>query len=144
MPTRMISELIRDQRTCSAPPSFTVADAARAMREAQVGAIMVVEQDRLVGIFTERDALYRVMAGGLDPAVTRLAEVMTPDPMTIRSDKRFGHALHLMFDNGFRHVPVVDNGRPIGMVSVRDTLGSEVASFVAEMQRREEIAEILG
>lgn len=70
--------------------------------------------------------------------------MITHDPITVRPEKRFGHALHLMFDNGFRHVPVVDDGRPVGMVSARDALGSEVTIFVAEMQRKDEIAEILG
>lgn len=144
MPTRMISELIRNQRIYLAPPHTTVSDAARGMKEMRVGAVMVVDQGRLIGIFTERDALFRVIAEGLDPTTTEIAKVMTHDPITVRPEKRFGHALHLMFDNGFRHVPVVEDGRPVGMVSARDALGSEVTTFVAEMQRKDEIAEILG
>lgn len=144
MPTRPISEIIRNQRIYTAPPDTTVVVAARGMKDLNVGAVMVVDQGHLVGIFTERDALFRVVAPGLDLHATTLAQVMTPDPMTIRADRPFGHALHLMNDNGFRHVPVVDNGRPVGMVSVRDALGSEVANFEAELRRREEITEIIG
>jgi signal-transduction protein with cAMP-binding, CBS, and nucleotidyltransferase domain len=69
---------------------------------------------------------------------------MTPRPQTIHPDKPFGHALHLMLEGGFRHVPVVEDGRPMGMVSACDALGPELEQFVSELRDREHIGEILG
>jgi CBS domain-containing protein len=128
----------------TAPASLSAAEAAALMKRSKFGALMVVEGARLVGIFTERDALYRVLAEGRDPGATRLAEVMTGNPRTIEPDRPFGHALHMMYEGGFRHVPVVENGRPVGMVSARDALGPELAEFAAELAAREHIGEILG
>ena len=69
---------------------------------------------------------------------------MTPHPQTIAPDQPFGHALHMMYEGGFRHVPVVENGTPVGIVSSRDALGPELGEFVAELGDRERIGEILG
>jgi CBS domain-containing protein len=144
MPNRPVSQLVKNQRILTATATMSVADAAAAMRDARVGAIMVLSGPRLAGIFTERDALYRVLAAGKDPKRITLGEVMTADPTTIAADKPFGHALHLMYERGFRHVPVVENGLPIGMVSARDALGPEMEQFEAELREREHLTEILG
>ena len=145
MPQRPIRNLIARQKILTAAPDVTIAEAARLMKKATVGAVMVIDDDgRLVGIFTERDALFRVLAEGRDPKRTRLADVMTSHPQTISPDKSFGHAMLIMYDGGFRHVPVIENGRPVGMVSARDALGPELQEFQSEMQRRTRIGEILG
>jgi CBS domain-containing protein len=144
MPNRPVRQLVKNQRILTATAAMSVADAAAAMRDAKVGAIMVLSGPTLAGIFTERDALYRVLAPGKDPKRTTLADVMTAEPTTIGPDMPFGHALHIMYDRGFRHVPVVENGRPIGMVSARDALGPEMEQFEEELREREHITEILG
>jgi CBS domain-containing protein len=145
MPERPIRTLIKRQKILVAPASTTVGDAARLMQEQHVGAVMVVDaHGQLRGIFTERDALFRVLAPGRDPATTRLSSVMTKNPQTVVPDKPVGHALHMMYEGGFRHVPVVENGRPVGMVSARDALGPELKEFESDVQRRERIGEILG
>jgi CBS domain-containing protein len=144
MPHRPIKTIIENQKIVTAPSTTSVRDAARLMKENQTGALLVCEDQRLVGVFTERDALFRVTAEERDPRTTLLAEVMTPAPQTIDPDKPLGHALHMMYEGGFRNVPVVRNGEPIGMVSARDALGPELKAFVAEMDQREHIAEILG
>lgn len=144
MPNRPISQLVKNQRILTASATMSVTDAAAAMREARVGAIMVVNGPRLVGIFTERDALYRVLAAGKDPRRTTLADVMTVNPATIEADMPFGQALQMMYERGFRHVPVVDEGQLIGMVSARDALGPEIEQAKAELREREHITEILG
>lgn len=144
MPNRPVRQLIKNQRILTASATMSVADAAAAMREAKVGAIMVLSGLRLAGIFTERDALYRVLAAAKDPKKTKLGEVMTADPDTIGPDMPFGHALHIMFERGFRHVPVVENGLPVGMVSARDALGPEMEQFQAELREREHLEEIMG
>ena len=143
MPHRLIRTIIEKQKTLTAPSTMTVRDAARLMKDHKIGALIVCEKKRLVGVFTERDAPYRVTAEERNPKTTLLADVMTPNPRTIGPDKPLGHALHMMYEGGFRHVPVVAKGRPVGMVSVRDALGPELKEFVAEMDQRENIAEIL-
>jgi CBS domain-containing protein len=109
------------------------------MAEKKVGAVMVVEDGRLVGIFTERDAVYRVIAQGRDARTTRLAEVMTPDPNTVTPEESFGYALLLMHERGFRHAPVLEDGRPVGIVSARNALDPDLEEFEAEAQRRKHI-----
>ncbi|TVO53979.1 CBS domain-containing protein [Denitromonas halophila] len=143
MPQRSIQHVIAGQQVVTASEEMTVTEAAQIMSKASIGAILVVDEGRLVGIFTERDALNRVLAKGLDPTVTSLAQVMTAKPMTVSPTLPLGHALHMMYDGGFRHVPVVDKGRPIGVVSARDALGDEQCNFERELLQREDINEIL-
>jgi len=134
-----IRSVIEPRKLVVAAPQTSVAEASRLMKEGKVGAVLVVEEGRLVGIFTERDALFRVMACGLDPAATPLSEVMTPGPTTVAPDETFGYALLLMYENGFRHVPVVEHGRPMGMVSARHALDPDLEEFAAEAERRKHI-----
>lgn len=143
MSHRTIRTIIEEQEPVTAPVTLTVSEAARLMRERRVGAIMVVEEGTLAGIFTERDALIRVLAEGRDVHTTRLADVMTRNPKTIHPDRSFAEALQMMYGGSFRHVPVVEDGRPVGMVSARDALGPELEAFVYEMLRQEQIGEIL-
>ena len=140
---RTIRMIIEDQEPLTAPANMTVGEAARLMKQSKFGAVMVVENGKLAGIFTERDALFRVVAEGLNAQVIRLGDVMTRDPQTIRPDKPFVDALHLMHVSGFRHVPVVEGGRPIGMVSARDALGEELENFIYELLRQKQIKDLV-
>jgi CBS domain-containing protein len=145
MPQRPIRSIIAKQKILTTTAEITVAEAARLMKKKSLGAVMVVKDNgRLAGIFTERDAVFRVLAEGRDPKTTRLSDVMTPHPQTIAPEKPFGHALMMMYESGFRHVPVVEDGKPVGMVSARDALGPELQEFESELQRRTRIGEILG
>jgi CBS domain-containing protein len=144
MPDRPVRLIIEDQKPITASAKITVTEAARLMKQHRIGALLVVDKGRLSGIFTERDALFRVIAEGRDPSATRVADVMTMNPRTIEPDRPFGHALHLMYEGEFRHVPVVENGRPLGMVSARDALGPDLQQFIAELDKRTHIGEILG
>jgi CBS domain-containing protein len=144
MPNRPIRELISNQTLFVATPRSSVSEACALMKAGHVGAIAIVEEGRLRGIFTERDAVYRVLAQDLEPHATRLEQVMTRAPQTITSDRPFGHALHLMYEGGFRHVPVVEGGKLVGMVSARDALGADLVQFRDDVEEREHIAEILG
>lgn len=144
MAYRTLRKIVEHQKMLTAaPPKTSVREAARLMKLTQVGALLVVEHGHLVGIFTERDALIRVLAEGLNPETTALAEVMTLNPITIHPDQPFLSALHLMYENGFRHVPVAEDGRPLGMVSARDALELEAAEFEATMHLREHLRAIL-
>jgi CBS domain-containing protein len=144
MSHRPIRSIIENRRPLTAESTTTVREAARLMQQYETGALLVCEADRLVGVFTERDALFRVTAADRDPKTTRLVDVMTPHPQTIAPDKPLGHALHMMYEGGFRNVPVIEDGRVVGLVSARDALGPELKAFVEEMDEREHIAEILG
>jgi CBS domain-containing protein len=144
MPDRPIRNLIAEQQPITAEVDMSVSEAARLMRERRVGALLVMREGRLAGIFTERDALFRVLAEGRDPANTRLEQVMSANPHTIAPDRPFGHALHLMHEGGFRHVPVVEDGKPVGVVSARDALGPELEAFLVELEGRERLFQVMG
>jgi CBS domain-containing protein len=145
MPVRLIRDVIRNQTVLAMPAAATVREAARQMKDRKVGAVMVVDHHgKLQGIFTERDCLFRVLAEGVNPDTTTLALVMTAAPYTITADRKLGVALHMMHDNGFRHIPVVDHGIPVGMISIRDALGSELSNFELEVVKKKELGEILG
>ena len=102
-----IGSLLEPRRLVTASPEATASDAARLMKEGNVGAVLVVEDGRLVGIFTERDMVYRVIAAGCDPRDAPIREVMTAQPVCVSPEETFGWALLLMHQHGFRHAPVV-------------------------------------
>jgi CBS domain-containing protein len=143
MVDRSIRSLIENAECITCPESMTVADAARVMKRHRIGAMMVVENEQLIGIFTERDALFRVLADNRDVATTRVADVMTRNPQSIGPEKPFADALKLMHDGRFRHVPVVEHGRPVGMVSASDAMGPELEAFVWEIIRQEQMNDVL-
>lgn len=104
-------------------PDATVTYAVCLMNHHDVGAVLVMEAGRLAGIFTERDVLRRVIEPGLDPGITRLCEVQTEKPRTIAGDELAQSAIDVMVDGSFRHLPVVENGRVSGILSMRDLTG---------------------
>lgn len=140
---RTIRDVIRNQQPITAPATMSVRQAATVMKQRRIGAMMVVEAGVLVGIFTERDALNGVVAEGRDAQTTTLGDVMTHHPQTVSPDASFTAALELMHEGRFRHVPVVEHGVPVGMISVRDAMGSELESFVYEMLRQEQVSQVL-
>jgi len=133
-----VGNLMQRDDLLTAVPEMTVGAAARLMAQRGVGAVMVVEDQKLVGIFTERDAVFRVIAQGRDVQTTRLGEVMTPAPITVDPDKSFGYALLLMHEKGFRHMPVLDGGRLVGIVSARNALDPDLEEFIHEANRRKQ------
>lgn len=140
---RTIRAVIEGREPVTASPSMIVSDAARQMKRSQVGAILVVEGGRLVGIFTERDALFRVVAEGRDPTRTTLDEAMTRKPITIHPDKPFSDALAMMHVGKFRRVPVVEGDKPIGMVSAQDVMGPELEQFMFGLIVDEQTRDVL-
>jgi CBS domain-containing protein len=100
-------------------PSQSVADAVTRMRQEGVGCVLVCDAGRLVGIFSERDLMRRVLAAG-KPLSVPIAEVMTPDPVAVQPKEAIGSAVKRMEEGGYRHLPVVDEkGRPLGVLSVK-------------------------
>jgi CBS domain-containing protein len=109
--------MVRDVLTVA--PSDTIGEAAEKMNAANVGAVVVVEDFvRIVGIVTERDLL-RAVASRARAAEARVRQWMTPDPVTIEPDLTVDQAANIMFEHNFRHLPVVKDGRPLGIVSLR-------------------------
>ena len=146
MPNREVLEIIQNRDFLTSTPEKSVRAVAAHMKQFGAAAVLIVDQldGTLIGICSERDLTYKVLAEGLDTLGTKVGEIMTPNPLVIAPDKPFGHALHLMFEGGFRHMPVVDPiGRPIGLISSRDALGLEVSNFGKELEHREELAEVL-
>jgi len=124
---RVVPDIVNNQQLLELPATATVRSAARAMRERHVGAVLVTADGHLDGIFTERDMVNRVVAEGRDPDRTTLAEGMTADPDTIAPTTTAIEALRLMNDGGYRHLPIVERGRVVGIVSRRDFHGDEKA-----------------
>lgn len=144
MNTRTLRQIVRSRPLLMLDAQCTVLEAARAMENHHRSTVLISDGGQLAGIFTERDATRRVIARGLDPAATPLAEVMTADPASLPSDRPLGHALHVMYEGGFRHLVVMEGDRPLGVVSARDVLGPELLAFEEELRQREEIAQRLG
>jgi CBS domain-containing protein len=136
-----IRSMMERRKFVTALPKTTVREASQLMAKKQVGAVLVVEEGRLLGIFSERDVVFRVVALGLDPATTPLVQVMTPEPKTIKPNNTFGYAMTLMHENGFRHLPVLEDGKPIGIVSARSALDPDLEEFVCEERRRKSFKE---
>lgn len=123
---RRLSDINCRENPVSLAPSATVKDACRLMRDHGVGAVLVTDKDgRLKGIFTGRDAVCRVLAEGKPPAKTKLSEVMTPNPTTMPPGRTAIDALRTMWDGGFRHVPILRDGKVAGVVSRGDFNGAE-------------------
>ena len=115
-------------------PDQTVAEAVEILAGHQIGAIPIVSAGELVGIFSERDVLRRVLAAGLEPAKTRLAEVMTPSPVTAAPDEDRRLAIEKMRMVGCRHLPIEAGGVVIDMLSMRDLLFEELEERAAEVE----------
>ncbi len=124
MVVRKISDIVRHQNPLSLLPDATVKEACRHTRDRRVGAVLVTDADRhLAGIFTGRDAVYRVLAEGKSGARTKLSEVMTRNPTSMPPGKTAIEALRLVQDGRSRHVPIVDDGKVVGIVSRFDFSG---------------------
>lgn len=133
MRNRLMSEMVRNQRPLTIHPRATVAEACRRMSDERVGAVLVTENDgSLVGIFTGRDAV-RMLAQGTT-SNRPVSEVMTTGPCTIESGCTAIEALRLMWDGGFRHIPILDHGRVVGIVSWGDFRGSERDRLDTELE----------
>ena len=137
--TEIIRGTIRElyglvERVVAICRSATVADAVNAMIENRVGALLIVEDGKLYGMFSERDVLTRVVARGRVPAETPIADVMTPDPECLSFDDEIVFALNKMTVGGFRHIPILDrSGVAIAVVSMRDVVAHIVSHYPDEV-----------
>lgn len=134
-----IAELIDRRPLIHAEASDNVRNVARKMAEKNVGAVAVLESGRLVGIFSERDIMARVVAKGLNPDDTPVSIVMTKEIIVAEADEDTNDALQKMYSRGCRHLPVVREGNLVGMISLRDLMQveeeiiKEKADFLSEL-----------
>jgi CBS domain-containing protein len=117
-----IYDLVKDQETYRAEVSQTVLELAQAMVDRNIGAVPVLREGELIGIFSERDLMRRVVAAGLDPSTTRVGDVMTEDPLTVHPDEDLETCMVLMRRHGFRHLPICEGKLLKGLVSLRDIM----------------------
>ena len=144
MPNRAIREVLGNRPFPTVAPSSTIRECSYIMKEWKSSAVLVVRDDKLEGIFTERDVVFRCVALNCPLDLIPVSQVMTRAPQTIPLDKPFGHALHLMYEGGFRHMPVVDaSGKPVGLLSAQDALMMDGVLLEQELVRREEITLLL-
>lgn len=130
MPERTVSHAAVGRKIHAVTPQCTSYHAACVMTRARCGCVLVIDsRGTLQGIFTERDLMVNVVAEGLDPRATLIADVMTPQPRTVRPDTPVSDAVMIMKDGGFRHLPVVTASNHIlGVFSLRDAMPDEIAS----------------
>jgi CBS domain-containing protein len=117
----------RDSSVYQVPPDATVFDGLKLLAEYGVGAMLVMEQGRLVGIFSERDYTRKVALQGKNSRETTIAEIMTRDVVTVGPDTRTRVCMTLMSQKKIRHLPVVDGDKVLGLISIRDIMDDIIA-----------------
>jgi CBS domain-containing protein len=130
-----IYDLVKDRKVCSVETESTVLEAARYMMEQRIGALPVLRNGELVGIFSERDIMNRVVAVGRLPGSTKVSEVMTAKPKAVDVGESVENCLYLMREFGFRHLPIVDGKELKGLVSSRDILLRYISLKEDELRR---------
>jgi CBS domain-containing protein len=131
----LIYDLVKDRRVYSIEADSTVLEGARFMMEHNIGALPVLRNGELAGIFSERDIMNRVVALGRMPGTTKISEVMTANPKAVNVQETVENCMFLMREFGFRHVPIVDGKELKGLVSLRDILLRYVAQKEADERR---------
>ena len=130
-----LRELVKDRPVYSVDANRTVLEAARYMMEHGVGAVPVLRDGNLAGIFSERDIMNRVVAVGRTPGTTTVSEVMTANPRAVAADESIEECLFIMREFGFRHLPIVDGTELKGLVSLRDVLMHQAAEIERQTRR---------
>lgn len=109
-------------RVVVSKPEITVKEAAQIMSKFRIGSLIILENEKIIGIVTERDVLRKVVATGLDPSTTRIKEIMTKDVITIEADKSIDDACSLMVENNIKRLPVMDGKKLVGIITVTDLI----------------------
>lgn len=130
-----IHNVIKGREVYTCQEGQTVGEICRYMAERKIGAVIVMRNHELVGIFTERDVMARVVAQGRDAWKTKVGDVMTHNPWVIPPNETIDNCLILMNKHGFRHLPVCEGHTPIGMISLRDLLAHEVSEKDEEVRQ---------
>jgi CBS domain-containing protein len=137
MSRKIFPDVIKDQTIISVSPADSVRVAARTMTERRVAAVLVMEHERLVGIITERDMTARVLASDRDPDSTKCREIMTANPDTLSPQDTAVDAINMMRSRNYRHLPVVEGMKVVGMVSVRDLYAVYNTELMQDLRDRD-------
>ncbi|HLZ64778.1 MAG TPA: CBS domain-containing protein [Aliidongia sp.] len=138
MGRKIVPDLVQNQVLTILSPSLSVRDAAKAMAERNIGAVLVAEVGRLRGICTERDIAHRVVAKRRDPDLTTIADIMTTDPAVVSPNETPAMALEIMRRIGCRHLPVMDGERIVGMLSIRDLYAAIQQDLEEDLRQRDD------
>jgi len=130
-----LRELVKDRKIYSIDAGQTVLEAARFMMEQNIGALPVLRNGELAGIFSERDIMNRVVAVGRQPGYTAVSEVMTANPRAVNLDETIEECLFIMHEFGFRHLPIVEGKELKGLVSLRDVVMHQAAELERQARR---------
>lgn len=128
-----VKEIVQNRELYSVEPQLTVAQVARRMSELKVGAILVIGSGELLGVFSERDLMRRVVVEGRDPERTLVSDVMSRDLHTLDESATTEEAMQRMHDCGCRHLPIVRDGQPVGFLSMRDLMERELKHKIEEL-----------
>ena len=134
----MLAETTRPVNSVN--PGTTIIDAVRLMNEQNIGAILIMDDDKLEGIFTERDALTKVLGEGIDPVNTKISDVMTADPIFVDPSTTVEEAMEIVTARRVRHLPIVHNGKLVGIVSSGDLTHWMVRDREGEIRQLVDIA----
>jgi CBS domain-containing protein len=129
-----IVDLVKAREVYFVAPDRSVLETAKYMAERNIGAVAVVAGDDLVGIFSERDLMKRVIAADRNPATTTVAEVMTADPLVVSPHEDVADCMRMMKENSFRHLPICDGRKVKGLLSLRDLLLHDLVEKDGEIQ----------
>jgi CBS domain-containing protein len=146
MTERTIFQAMSRRHVLSLTPAATVHEAACVMTRANCGSVLIIDRgSELLGIVTERDLMTRVLAKALDPNLTPVSKIMTPNPQCVLPELKVADAVLIMIERGFRHLPVVAaNGKILGVFSVRDAMPREVNTAVSLSEFNEQVNDSLG
>jgi len=138
MNRKIIPDIVERPNIAAVKGGDTVFASAKMMADKHIAALIVVDDDdKLIGILTERDLTQRVLAAGLDGKTTKVADVMTNNPDTLAPDDSAGDALELMQTRGYRHLPVAEDGKCVSIVSIRDLYAAVKEALEAEVRETE-------
>lgn len=138
---KKVRELIEGRSVVSTSPESTVLDAVRTMTERNIGAMPVIQDSRLVGVFSERDLMTRVVARQLSPVETSISDVMSGNVSSATPDDELTECIEKMKKNGYRHLPVLDGDKVVGFISLRDLLDCDRQAVRHEKEILEELVQ---
>jgi CBS domain-containing protein len=143
---RTVFQSIAKKHVLNLAPNASVREAACVMTRANVGSVLIMEPpDKLLGILTERDLMNRVLAKALDPELTMVREVMTPNPQCVPPEMPVSDAVLIMLERGFRHLPILGAGNKIlGVFSIRDAMPRELGAAINQAEFNEQVNDALG
>jgi len=143
MPKRHIFRILETKNPLILQENVKIVDVAKALGESAESAALIHSGGRTVGIITEADIVRRVVARGLDPAENDASSIMTRDTVVIRPNQPLGAALYLMHEYAVRHIPVIEKGKPLGVISVDDALVPDLQEYAHNAEMLDHIGEIL-